>query len=361
MRSTFFAGENVLEAQKAPTRRTGETDRQVDSVSELVVQDLRMYYQSRRGQVRAVDGVSFTLAPGKALGIVGESGCGKSSLGITLLRLLPPNGRVMGGSVRLGGEELLTMDEETFRKNIRWKKLAMVFQGAMNALNPVLTVGSQIAEAILAHERVTKEEAERRAKDLLAMVGINPARYGHYPHEFSGGMKQRAVIAMALACNPQVIIADEPTTALDVMVQAQVLKAISDLRQRLGLSLILVSHDLSVVAQTCDEVAVMYAGKIVEHGPVEEVLVRPRHPYTQGLTQAFPDIRADRAPIVSIPGTPPNLLSPPSGCRFHPRCPLADELCAREEPELVEKGAARHRVACHQVSVSGEVAEVRFA
>ena len=238
----------------------------------------------------------------------------------------------------------------------------MVFQGAMNALNPVLTVGSQIAEAILAHERVTKEEAERRAKDLLAMVGINPARYGHYPHEFSGGMKQRAVIAMALACNPQV---DHRRRAHDGAGRDGAGPgAQGHLRpegKRLGLSLILVSHDLSVVAQTCDEVAVMYAGKIVEHGPVEEVLVRPRHPYTQGLTQAFPDIRADRAPIVSIPGTPPNLLSPPSGCRFHPRCPLADELCVREEPELVEKGSARHRVACHQVSVSGEVAEVRFA
>src|SRR5690606_4861681 len=192
-------------------------------------------------------------------------------------------------------------------------------------------------------------------------VGINPARYDHYPHEFSGGMKQRAVIAMALACNPQVIIADEPTTALDVMVQAQVLQAIAELREQLGLSMILVSHDLSVVAQTCDEVAVMYAGKIVEYGPVEEIFLRPKHPYTQGLVQAFPDIHAERAPIVSIPGTPPNLLDPPSGCRFHPRCPLADQQCRQVEPELVEKGRVGHRVACHQVSPHGEVAEVKFA
>ena len=320
-----------------------------------------MYYQTRSGEVRAVDDISFTVAPGRALGIVGESGCGKSSLGMTLLRLLPKNGRVVGGSVRLGGQELLSMDEEEFRKNIRWKRLAMVFQGAMNALNPVLTVGSQIAEAIMAHERVSKDEAMRRAQELLELVGINSARYRHYPHEFSGGMKQRAVIAMALACNPEVVIADEPTTALDVMVQAQVLKGISDLRRRLGLSLILVSHDLSVVAQTCDEVAVMYAGKIVEYGPVDEVLVRPKHPYTQGLTQAFPDIRAERAPIVSIPGSPPNLLSPPSGCRFHPRCPLADGRCVKEQPVLAQKGAAFHRVACHQVSPTGEVVEVKFA
>ncbi|HEY8418785.1 MAG TPA: ABC transporter ATP-binding protein [Limnochordales bacterium] len=330
-------------------------------MAELAVQNLTMHYRTRKGPVRAVDGVSFTLAPGKALGIVGESGCGKSSLGVTLLRLLPPNAQVVGGSVRLGGVELLTMDEETFRKEVRWTRIAMVFQGAMNALNPVLTVGQQISEAILAHERVSRDVAVQRAKDLLALVGINPARWGQYPHQFSGGMKQRAVIAMALACNPEVIIADEPTTALDVMVQAQVLQAIADLRRRLGLSLILVSHDLSVVAQTCDEVAVMYAGKIVEYGPVEEVFLHPKHPYTQGLLQAFPDIDADRAPIVSIPGAPPNLLNPPGGCRFHPRCPLATDACRTYEPELVAKGAVAHRVACHQVAPSGVVAEVRFA
>ncbi|HLS89410.1 MAG TPA: ABC transporter ATP-binding protein [Sphingobacteriaceae bacterium] len=330
-------------------------------MAELAVSNLKMYYRTRQGHVRAVDDVSFVLASGRALGIVGESGCGKSSLGLTLLRLLPPNGEVVGGSIRLGGQELLTLDDETFRKSVRWTQIAMVFQGAMNALNPVLTVGSQIAEAILAHEPVSREEAVQRAKALLEMVGINPARYDHYPHEFSGGMKQRAVIAMALACNPQVIIADEPTTALDVMVQAQVLQAIAELREQLGLSMILVSHDLSVVAQTCDEVAVMYAGKIVEYGPVEEIFLRPKHPYTQGLVQAFPDIHAERAPIVSIPGTPPNLLDPPSGCRFHPRCPLADQQCRQVEPELVEKGRVGHRVACHQVSPHGEVAEVKFA
>lgn len=330
-------------------------------MAQLVVDNLQMYYRTRAGYVRAVDGISFTLEPGRALGIVGESGCGKSSLGLTLLRLLPPNAEVVGGSIRLGGQELLTMDDETFRKDVRWTKIAMVFQGAMNALNPVLTVGSQIAEAIVAHEKVSKEEAERRAKGLLEMVGINPARYHHYPHEFSGGMKQRAVIAMALACNPEVVIADEPTTALDVMVQAQVLKAIAELRERLNLSMILVSHDLSVIAQTCDDVAVMYAGKIVEYGPVEEIFVRPRHPYTQGLVQAFPDIAAERAPIVSIPGTPPNLANPPSGCRFNPRCPLATDECRRLEPELIEKGAARHRVACHLVSPGGEAPEVKFA
>lgn len=327
----------------------------------LVVNDLQMHYRTRKGNVRAVDKITFTLEPGRALGVVGESGCGKSSLGLTLLRLLPRNGEVVGGSVRLGDQELLEMSDEAFRQQIRWSKISMVFQGAMNALNPVLTVGSQITEAILAHEPVSKDEATARAKQLLEMVGINPDRYHHYPHQFSGGMKQRAVIAMALACHPQIVIADEPTTALDVMVQAQVLKAMADLRERLNLSMILVSHDLSVVAQTCDEVAVMYAGRIVEYGPVEEVFMNPLHPYTQGLTQAFPDIHAERAPIVSIPGTPPNLIHPPGGCRFHPRCPLADEECRRIDPTLAEKGDAGHKVACLKVTEDGEVAEVKFA
>lgn len=327
----------------------------------LVVKDLQMHYRTRNGDVRAVDNISFTLEPGRALGVVGESGCGKSSLGLTLLRLLPANGQVVGGSIKLGDEELLELNDEAFRKGVRWKKLSMVFQGAMNALNPVLTVGSQISEAILAHEKVSKEEAAARAKQLLEMVGINPDRYNHYPHQFSGGMKQRAVIAMALACNPQVVIADEPTTALDVMVQAQVLKAMADLRRRLNLSMIMVSHDLSVIAQTCDEVAVMYAGRIVEYGPVEEVFTNPLHPYTQGLTQAFPDMYADRAPIVSIPGTPPNLIDPPSGCRFHPRCPLATEECKRIDPELLEKGRNGHKVACIKVSDDGQVEKVKFS
>lgn len=330
-------------------------------MAQFRVDELKMYYHTRQGEVRAVDGISFTLDPGRALGVVGESGCGKSSLGLTLLRLLPENGRVVSGAVRLGGEDLLALHDEQFRQHIRWSKISMVFQGAMNALNPVLTVGRQIAEAIIAHEQATKEEANARARDLLHLVGINPARATHYPHQFSGGMKQRAVIAMALACNPQLVIADEPTTALDVMVQAQVLRALADLRKRLNLSMMLVSHDLSVVAQTCDDVAVMYAGQIVEYGPVERVFVNPLHPYTQGLTQAFPDIDAERAPIVSIPGTPPNLIDPPAGCRFHPRCPLADDECRRQPPSLAEKGVSGHKVACHKVSDAGKAVEVNYA
>ncbi|MGE5481494.1 MAG: ABC transporter ATP-binding protein, partial [Bacteroidota bacterium] len=209
------------------------------------VKDLTMYYRTLRGQVRAVDGVSFALDKGKALGIAGESGCGKSSMATTLLRLLPTNGQIMGGRVLLDGQSLLDMPEEQFRRRVRWKRISMIFQGAMNALNPVHRVGHQIMEAILTHEDVSHTEARHRAEELLAMVGINPRRFDDFPHEFSGGMKQRAVIAMALACNPELVIADEPTTALDVIVQAQVLKAIEDLRNRLRLSMIMITHDLS--------------------------------------------------------------------------------------------------------------------
>lgn len=319
-------------------------------MGELRVENLQMHYQTERGPLPAVDGVSFTLPQGKALGIVGESGCGKSSLGMTLLRLLPQNGKVVGGRVLLDGEDILSLPDETFRSQVRWKKLAMVFQGAMNSLNPVIRVGKQIEEAILTHEDVTRAEARERTAELLEMVGIEPSRASQYPHEFSGGMKQRAVIAMALACRPQIVIADEPTTALDVMMQAQVLRAIADLRERLGLSLILVSHDLSVIAQTCDEVAVMYAGRFVEVGPVREALTEPLHPYARGLLRAFPDINAaERQPIVSIPGGPPDLVNPPPGCRFHPRCELADEACIESVPALEEKGASGRRAACFKV------------
>lgn len=234
----------------------------------------------------------------------------------------------------------------------------MVFQGAMNALNPVHRVGEQIAEAILTHEDVTHDAAVARARDLLDMVGINPKRYSEYPHEFSGGMKQRVVIAMALACHPDIIIADEPTTALDVMVQAQVLTAMENLRKKLGLSMILITHDLAVIAQTCDKVAIMYGGKIVEYGSSTDVYTKPRHPYTIGLVQAFPDISAERSSVKSVPGAPPNLISPPSGCRFHPRCPLADDQCCQEEPPLVISSRGGQKVACHKESDIGEGVDI---
>lgn len=320
----------------------------------LEVKNLKMYYKTLRGEVRAVDDVSFRLEPGRALGLAGESGCGKSSMATTLLRLLPANGRIAGGSIFFDGVDILALSEEEFRKNIRWKKISIIFQGAMNALNPVLRIGDQIAEAIVNTGETTKEEAVARTKELLAMVGIDPGRYHDYPHEFSGGMKQRVVIAMALACHPTLVIADEPTTALDVMVQAQVLSAVENLRKKFGLAMILISHDLSVIAQTCDEIAVMYAGKLVEYGEAVEIYKEPRHPYTRGLLKAFPDITAERSPIKTIPGYAPNLLEPPAGCRFHPRCPLAVETCRRLEPVLKPVTPESNRVvACHRTEEAG--------
>ena len=317
----------------------------------LEVRDLKMYYKTLRGHVKAVDSVSFDIERGKALGIAGESGCGKTSMATAVLRLLPSNGKIHGGSINLDGVDIVKMDDEEFRESIRWKKISMVFQGAMNALNPVHRVGDQIVEAILAHEDVPHAEAVERAEGLLDMVGINPKRFKEYPHEFSGGMKQRVVIAMALACNPDVIIADEPTTALDVMVQSQVLKAMEDLRTRLNLSMMLITHDLSVIAQTCDDIAIMYAGKIVEYGNVIDVFGNPTHPYGMGLVKSFPNIKAERTRVRSLPGFPPNLLAPPEGCRFHPRCPLAEGICREEEPELTEIGSNSHKVACHKVDM----------
>lgn len=323
----------------------------------LEVNNLKMYYSVRRGDVKAVDGVSFEIEKGESMGLAGESGCGKSSMATTLLRLLPNNGRIVDGSIKFNGQEILTMPEEQFRKEYRWQKMSIIFQGAMNALNPVLRIGDQIAEAIITHENVSSAEAKTRAGDLLEMVGINSDRYRNYPHEFSGGMKQRAVIAMALACNPDLIIADEPTTALDVMVQAQVLEAIQDLRKKMGLSMMLISHDLSVIAQTCDKVAIMYAGRIVEYGPSKMVYNAPMHPYAYGLLSSFPDITAPKSPVQSIPGSPPNLLEPPTGCRFNPRCPLADEKCRTVEPELEHLGGNGHLVACHKAGQLGKVGE----
>ncbi|HNV34534.1 MAG TPA: ABC transporter ATP-binding protein [Bacillota bacterium] len=316
----------------------------------LEVKDLTMYYKTLRGYVKAVDSVSFELEKGKALGLAGESGCGKSSMATTVLRLLPSNGNIMGGSVKMDGKELVSLTEEDFRKEVRWKRMSMVFQGAMNALNPVHRIGDQITEAILAHENVSKQEAKDRMLTLLDMVGINPKRYNEYPHEFSGGMKQRVVIAMALACNPDIIIADEPTTALDVMVQAQVLTAMEGLRKKMGLGMILITHDLAVIAQTCDDVAIMYGGKIVEYGSAKDIYLKPRHPYTMGLVKAFPNIAAEKQKVRSIPGSPPNLLSPPEGCRFNPRCPMATDRCRMEEPPLAKSVKGEQKVACHRES-----------
>jgi peptide/nickel transport system ATP-binding protein len=263
------------------------------------------------------------------------------------LKILPPGGKIEGGKIFFEGRDIVPLEDLEMRENIRWKGIAIVFQGAMNALNPVYKIGDQIAEAIITHEPdIEKAEAEERAKKLLELVGVEPSRANNYPHEFSGGMKQRAMIAMALACNPKLLIADEPGTALDVIVQAQVLKLLKELRKKLNIAMIVISHDLSIIADTCDKAAVMYAGKIVEYGNIVSIFKNPLHPYTQGLIGAFPSIKAPRSRMISIPGFPPDLLKPPTGCRFHPRCLYAMDICKKQEPAFLQIDRDKY-VACH--------------
>jgi len=314
----------------------------------LEVQNLKMYYKTLRGYVKAVDDVTFRVEKGDALGLAGESGCGKTSVALTILRLLPSNARVINGGIMFEGEDILKMSKERFRKEIRWKKLSVIFQGAMNALNPVRKIGDLISEAILTHKDVSKEKALDLAGKSLDLVGIGAERIERYPHELSGGMKQRTMIAMALVCNPHLVIADEPTTALDVLIQAQVLKVMKELRQKLNLSMILISHDLSIIAETCNKCAIMYAGKIVEYGDISSIFKNPLHPYTKKLMSAFPSIFGKKRKLGFIPGFPPNLLNPPSGCRFHPRCPYAVEVCKKKEPKSIQVDK-EHYVACHNI------------
>jgi peptide/nickel transport system ATP-binding protein len=313
----------------------------------LEVVDLKTYYQTLSGYVKAVDGVSFEVEKGQALGLVGESGCGKTTTALAVMRILPQGGKIVSGNILFKGTDIVGLDDETLREDIRWKEISLVFQGAMNALNPVYRIGDQICEAIVTHEKnVSKQEALERARKLLELVGVDPSRLDNYPHEFSGGMRQRAMIAMALASNPSLLIADEPATALDVIVAAQVLKLMKELKERLGLGMILITHDLSIVAEICERAAVMYGGKIMEYADVVQLFKHPLHPYTQGLMSAFPDIRAkNRVRMVSIPGSPPDLLRPPSGCVFHPRCEHAKDICRREVPKVAELDI-KHFVAC---------------
>jgi len=301
---------------------------------------LQTFFFTLNGVVRAVDGVSFDLAPGETLGLVGESGCGKSMTALSIMRILPePAGRIAGGSILFRGKELTTLPEKEMER-IRGEKIAMVYQEPMTALNPAFTIGDQLGEVFRFHQGVKKREALDRAADLLQQVGIpSPtSRINDYPHHLSGGMRQRVIIAMAMACNPEVLIADEPVTALDVTIQAQILDLILNLRSRLGMSLILISHDLGVVANMVKRVIVMYAGRIVESADVREIFRSPLHPYTRGLFQSIPRIgrRVDTLP--EIPGSVPNLLDLPAGCRFATRCPEVMDRCRREEPLLFEAG-----------------------
>ncbi len=327
-------------------RRQWPLPRQADpNAPLLVVDDLTTHFRLESGWVKAVDGVSFRLDDGEALGIVGESGCGKTTTALSLIRVLPSNARIKSGSVRLFGIDLVPKSENAMRR-YRWREISMVFQGAMNALNPVRTIGEQIAEPLEVRLGEPRDRSRRRAGELLQLVGIPGERARAYPHELSGGMRQRAMIAMALACDPAIVIGDEPTTALDVMVQAQILELLEQLRADLGLSLILITHDLSVTAETCDRILVMYAGRVAEEGPVGRIYAAPRHPYTQKLLGAFPNIRADRRGLEVIPGMPPDLREPPSGCRFHPRCPAAMDVCRELVPPEV-RFPDGVRVACH--------------
>jgi len=317
----------------------------------LEVEGLKTYFRTMRGYVRAVDGVSFRVEKGEAMGLAGESGCGKTTTALSVLKILPSNGVIVDGKIIFDKKDITKYSEDEMREKIRWKGISLIFQGAMNAMNPVQRVGDQIIEAIQLHESdVERKEADQRARRLLEIVGINPTRVDSYPHEFSGGMRQRAMIAMALASNPDIVIADEPGTALDVIVAAQVLKLLKELKEKLNLAMILITHDLSIIAEICEKTAIMYAGRIAEYGDVVAIFKDPLHPYTQGLIGAFPNIKdKQRIRMQSIPGSPPDLLHPPTGCRFHPRCQYAMDICKKEEPKLIEVGKS-HSVACHLVS-----------
>ena len=306
----------------------------------LDVDDLRTYFKTRAGEVHAVDGVSFSVERGKTLGIVGESGCGKSVTALSIMGLLPPSGRIVTGSIRFEGRELTTMSQREL-EDIRGRQIAMIFQDPMTSLNPTLTIGMQIMETMQRHLDLSRDEARKRAIGLLEEVHIPSARQrlDDYPHRYSGGMRQRVMIAIALSCNPKLLIADEPTTALDVTVQAGILDLLDELREQHQMSMIIITHDMGVVAEAADDIAVMYAGQIVEQTSAEELFDHPEHPYTEALLGALPQLEGERVRqgrLTAIPGRPPDLLDPPPACRFAPRCPYAslDDSCATEPPEL---------------------------
>jgi peptide/nickel transport system ATP-binding protein len=323
----------------------------------LVVEGLRVEFPTRRGTLVAVHDVSFRIAPGEVLGVVGESGAGKSLTGAAIIGLLDPPGRIAGGRVTLGGRRIDNLPYDAMRR-IRGKEIGAIFQDPLTSLNPLYTIGRQLTETIRTHLDVSEAAARDRAIGLLEEVGIPAAarRIDHYPHQFSGGMRQRVVIALALAANPRLIVADEPTTALDVSIQAQVIQLLKRLCREHGTAVMLVTHDMGVIAETADRVAVMYAGRIVEIGPVSDVIHRPRHPYTSGLMGSIPSIVDERERLTQIDGTMPRLNAVPPGCAFHPRCPRAFDRCSRERPELVEAGATRAACWLHVDAAARELA-----
>ena len=332
-------GRHYLEKEVPPTPEPGSPPARPEVL--MSIRDLKVSFEVGQAQLMAADGVSIDIHRGEAVGLVGESGCGKTTTMLGALRLLPPGGSIAGGQVWFDGCDLVALTPDELRP-LRWRQFSMVFQGAMNALNPVKTVGWQIAEAIRQHDsQVSQDEAEVQAGRLLETVGIGHERAGDYPHEFSGGMRQRAMIALALACGPGLVVADEPTTALDVMIQAQIMDLLASLRAEMNMSLVLITHDLGVVAETCDRAVVMYGGVVVEQGTIAEVFRDPQHPYTQLLLAAFPDIDQPERLLVSIPGTPPRLDEIPPGCRFAPRCPQAFDRCHTERPPCYPLGPRR--------------------
>ncbi len=313
----------------------------------LEVDSLTVDYQTRRGNIRAVNNVSFTLEKGETLGLVGESGSGKSTLGFSLIRLVPPPGMIVEGNIRIDGKDIRSLSEEEMR-SIRGKKVAYVFQDPMTSLNPVKKIGAHFVELIRTHEpTVNEREAFKLAEKALVDVGIVPERINDYPHHFSGGMRQRIMIALGIVLGPDVVIADEPTTALDVIVQAKILDLLKNLQDSYGMALILITHDLSIVLERCDKIIVMYAGYLVEYASSVELYRNPRHPYTQGLLRSIPDIKLAEQKLEAIPGVPPNLLNPPKGCRFWPRCSFAKRKCRVEEPPLIEFSPG-HFVRCYR-------------
>jgi peptide/nickel transport system ATP-binding protein len=311
----------------------------------LEVQDLYVQYMTPRGPLRAVDGVSFAIAPGEVLGLAGESGSGKSTVAHAIMRLLRPPALITGGRALLNGEDLLDMNDEELER-VRWRDISIVFQSAMNALNPVITIGEQITDVIDAHLGLSPKEAIDRAAFLLDLVGIDSRRLNSYPHQLSGGMRQRAVIAIALALSPQIMIMDEPTTALDVVVQREILQEIEELKEKMGFSIMFITHDLSLLVEFATRIAIMYAGEIVELAPAHELFEHPLHPYTQGLMNSFPALSGPKVKLSGIPGAPPDMVAPPTGCRFHPRCTLCDPIETRIIPKLREV-APGHWVAHH--------------
>jgi peptide/nickel transport system ATP-binding protein len=317
----------------------------------LEVRDLVVEYATGRGAVRAVDHVDLDVSAGEFVGIVGESGCGKSTLLFAIARLLSPPAGIAGGRVSFKGQNLVTMTEKQLNV-LRWRDYSVVMQSAMNALNPVTTIAAQFKDALTTHARLSAREVMNRSTEVLELVGIDPAHLRSYPHQLSGGMRQRAMIAMALLFTPDLVIMDEPTSALDVVAQRSLMVQIKQLQQQLGFAVVFVTHDMSLVSHFSDQLLVMYAGQVIETGPTRTVFDTPSHPYSQGLLDAFPSIRGPRVELTGIPGSPPDLGSPPSGCRFHPRCPVVLSRCPDEAPELYQVGATQARCLRHHVEVA---------